>query len=351
MDHPGTALRKMLSDTGMSRKEFALRTGVTEKHICTVVNGQKGISPAFAQKLGYVFENTAFWLNLQSVYDSEQLRLEEEKAIGRVELALLEPLDEITAHFIERGYIPDDGSDTAKVIHLRELLRVSNLTSIRELLRNTFYLRSPFSNDRIDPYVFFAWQRLCEKEAENIPVSACLNTDILREKVPEMKTVMFEEPGCIVCRLQEMLAECGIAFQIVKSFRGMPVHAYIKETALGNLVLCMTVRHQRADSFWYTFFHEIGHILNRDFTKLFLDFDDQNGLSETMAKRFANDTLVSPYIYYPFLNSVRKITWPDIERLATDAGVQSFVVLGQLQRDGVLDWSDFADKVVKYPWA
>lgn len=350
MDHPGTALRKMLSDAGMSRKQLALRTGVTEKHICTVVNGQKSISPAFAQKLGYVFENTAFWLNLQSVYDSEQLRLEEEKAIGRVELALLEPLDEITAHFIERGYIPDDGSDTAKVIHLRELLRVSNLTSIRELLRNTFYLRSPFSNDRIDPYVFFAWQRLCEKEAENIPVADCLNTDILREKVPEMKAVMFEEPDRIVCMLQEMLAECGIAFQVVKSFRGMPVHAYIKETALGNLVLCMTIRHQRADSFWYTFFHEIGHILYRDFPKLFMDFDDQNGVSEIMANKFAYDTLISPYIYYPFLNSVRKITWRDIERLATDAGVQPFIALGRLQRDGTLDWSDFADKVVKYSW-
>ena len=29
-----------------------------------------------------------------------------------------------------------------------------------------------------------------------------------------------------------------------------------------------------------------------------------------------------------------------------EVGVQPFIVLGQLQRDSTLDWTDFADKVV-----
>ena len=43
----------------MSRSELAARTGVTEKHISTVINGNKGISPAFAKKLAYAFDEQA----------------------------------------------------------------------------------------------------------------------------------------------------------------------------------------------------------------------------------------------------------------------------------------------------
>jgi HTH-type transcriptional regulator/antitoxin HigA len=52
MRHPGEVLNEKMKNYGMSRKELALRTNVTEKHICTIVNGDKGISTAYARKLG-----------------------------------------------------------------------------------------------------------------------------------------------------------------------------------------------------------------------------------------------------------------------------------------------------------
>ena len=55
MEHPGLELEKRINECGMSRKELALRTGVTEKHISTVINGERGISTGFARKLGYVW--------------------------------------------------------------------------------------------------------------------------------------------------------------------------------------------------------------------------------------------------------------------------------------------------------
>ena len=69
MTHPGTILDQKMKEARMHRSEAARRTGVTEKHICTVVNGQRNITPAFAQKLGYVFESPSFWLELQAEYD------------------------------------------------------------------------------------------------------------------------------------------------------------------------------------------------------------------------------------------------------------------------------------------
>ena len=39
--HPGELLLSELSKLGMKQKELALRTGLSEKHISTVINGNK----------------------------------------------------------------------------------------------------------------------------------------------------------------------------------------------------------------------------------------------------------------------------------------------------------------------
>ena len=46
--HPGESLAEAIIDRGMSQHDLAVRTGMTEKHISTVIAGQKNISPAFA---------------------------------------------------------------------------------------------------------------------------------------------------------------------------------------------------------------------------------------------------------------------------------------------------------------
>ena len=53
--HPGETLAEILEDRDMSQKELAVRTGMTEKHISTVVKGQKRISVAFAKKTRICF--------------------------------------------------------------------------------------------------------------------------------------------------------------------------------------------------------------------------------------------------------------------------------------------------------
>ena len=64
MNHPGKILQNMLIDNGMNQKELALRTGVSEKHISTVISGNKNISLDFSKKLEYVFNDVDFKFKL-----------------------------------------------------------------------------------------------------------------------------------------------------------------------------------------------------------------------------------------------------------------------------------------------
>ncbi len=351
MTNPGTVLEKMLIESGMSRKELAQRIAVSEKHICTVINGDKDISAAFARKLGYVFKDTAYWLNLQAEYDEEQLRIKEENSISAEEIAILKPLHDIMTYFVQQHYMHNDCGDASKVMQLRELLNVSDLSLIPNITYNAAYRAQLSSNVKIDPYVLFAWQRLCEKETEKIEVKNSLNIDLLRNKLQEIKAMMFDEINQVINKLQQIFSECGIAFKVVKNFRGAPVQGFIKETVSHRLILCLTIRRQRADTFWFTLFHEIAHILNRDFSARFVDFDSIQSEQEGKADTFASNYLIDPEIYREFLRSVTTITWPDIQELAEKAQVTPYIVLGRLQNDGYLDWSDYTDKIPRYSWA
>lgn len=39
--HPGETLAEVIEDREMTQRELAVRTGMTEKHISTVIHGQK----------------------------------------------------------------------------------------------------------------------------------------------------------------------------------------------------------------------------------------------------------------------------------------------------------------------
>ena len=191
-NNPGYYLEQALKETGMSRKELAQRIDVSEKHISTVISGGKGISSAFARKLGYVFKDTAYWLTIQAKYDEEQSRIKEQNSISVNEAEILKPLHDIIAYFIEKGYMHNDCGDASKVMQLRELLNVSDLLLIPNVTYNAAYRAQLSSNVKVDPYVLFAWQRLCEKETESISISSVLNKSMLENSLDDIKQMMFD---------------------------------------------------------------------------------------------------------------------------------------------------------------
>jgi HTH-type transcriptional regulator/antitoxin HigA len=206
------------------------------------------------------------------------------------------------------------------------------------------------TNVKIDKYVLFAWQALCELTTNTEYVNSELNLEMLKSKMNDMKDLMFDKLGEGCRKLQELLALCGIAFNVVKHFRGAPVQGFIKQAENGKLILCLTIRGGRADTFWFTLFHEIAHILNKDYEAKFVDFDSSDNEKELKADKWARDFLLPPEIYREIISLHRKPTWMEITTLADKAGVQPYIVLGRLQKDGVLEWSDYANQVQRYKW-
>ena len=75
----------------------------------------------------------------------------------------------------------------------------------------------------------------------------------------------------------------------MKNFAGAPVQGFIRKND-NKIILSMTIRRAFADEFWFTLFHEIGHLLNGDIAgNQFIDYADSKSNMEEKADEFASN--------------------------------------------------------------
>lgn len=338
--HPGETLAEAIEVRAMSQKELAIRTGVSEKHVSTVINGQKNITPTFAKKLEYALGVSAeFWTNLQANYDRLLLEYKTIKGVTEEELTVVKKLKELFSYWLAQGWIEpsENPNPITDVIECRKLLGVSCLENIPKLTYNAAYRKHAKAN--VDAYILYAWQRTCELLAKNSARANTLDLDRLRASVPKIKQVMSLSQDQIQSQLQQIFADCGVAFCVVPHFKGAPVQGFIKKTVEGALILCVTLRQKFADVFWFTLFHEVAHILNGDAKREFVDFDSVSEDSERKADDQAEAFLIDAQAYAAFTRDKRYCEASRISAFAKSQGVPEYIVQGRLMKDKLLPWA------------
>lgn len=83
--HPSAILRDSLDYMGWGTYEFALKLGVSQEEVSSLMRGQCGISPVVALALERIgWSDAEFWMRLQAKYDLAQARrqLEAEAIAG-----------------------------------------------------------------------------------------------------------------------------------------------------------------------------------------------------------------------------------------------------------------------------
>jgi len=344
--HPGETLKELLEDREMSQRELAMRTDVTEKHISGVVNGKKSISTNFAKKLEYALGiDSSFWINLQANYDKELADFEELNNISSDELEILKKLKSIVEYFKELKLIDKGLNDSMLVLELRTILKLSSLKRIPDVSQTGAYKISLATN--VDPYILFTWLRICDLISSNETLNSVLDIEKLKKKTPYIKQLMFEDISNVQTKLKSYFAECGIKFSIVKYFRGAPIQGVIKKDSDGTLSLIMTTRQKFADIFWFTLFHEIGHIINGDIEDRLIDYDFTKNEVEEKADGFARDILIKQKEYETFV-AKEDFSLTAIEEFCSEKLIPNYILIGRLQRDGYLKYHEYASEKVKY---
>ena len=170
----------------------------------------------------------------------------------------------------------------------------------------------------------------------------------LKTKYEDIKRTMFLPANDMVVELKNIFAECGIAFEVVQHFTGAPVQGFIQKRN-GKVVLCMTIRQSFSDIFWFTLFHEIGHLTNDDFDNQYIDYQFIESEEEKAADKFARNMLINQNDYEDFIKN-SNISLSEIKRFADSQNVKPGIVIGRIQND-INDYSFMAKYRERYKWS
>lgn len=267
--HPGVTLAEKLEELNMGRNEFAIRTDKPEKTILAVIKGDSSITPDMAIRFEHVLKIPAyFWLKRQADYDEyiirERRRAELENTI---DWAMRFPLSAM----IRNQWIPECVNKVEKTGALLDFFGLSNHVAWEKY----YLLQASASNFRIslasakDPYAISAWLRRGEIQSLDITVKP-FSAETFKSILPAIRKLMYEEPPHYFERMQELCTSAGVRLVYTPCLPKVPDSGSTRWYK-GNPLIQMTGRYSRNDSFWFSFFHEAGHILLHNKYDIFLE--------------------------------------------------------------------------------
>ena len=110
----------------------------------------------------------------------------------------------------------------------------------------------------------------------------------------------------------------------------------------------MTIRQSYSDIFWFTLFHEIGHLVNEDFKDKYIDYHFIESEEERKADEFARDMLIDKKDYEVF-KANKDYSYESIKEFAISQNVLPSIVIGRIQKD-INDYSFMSKYKTQYKW-
>lgn len=348
--HPGETIADVLENRGITQAELASRAGVSPAYVSNVIAGKKGISANFAMGLEYALGvPKSFWLNLQANYEAELLEVNEEQTITDEERKVREDLKDIVKYLRKQGKMLIGENKDESILSLRKVLQISDITNLKEMIPTGAFRMA--GNAAVNPNVLGAWIRLCQLAGNDKTISAKFEKKYTNDLIHEIKSIMCCKNAELQRDLKNVMERYGIDFSVAKNFRGAPVQGYISKKNDGIYQMVLTIRGAFADIFWFSLFHEIGHIVNGDIGKnlKFLDYGNDYD-KELAADLFASNMLLSPESYKAFIQR-NDFSIEAICRYAESQHVMPYIVIGRLQKEKYLAYTMYSKYKLRYKWS
>ncbi len=343
---PGEYLAEVLTEYGMSQTVLAQRMDRPTQAINEIIQGRKAITHETALQLAQVLEVPAeIWLGLEMEYQLARARRAEEASLDN-EADLLTELP--YAAMAKLGWVPKVRQAREKVRCLRRFFGVSTLAAVSGVRAYECAFRR--ADAPASQYALAAWLRQGEIEARTLD-TAPFDKAKLRAALPALRPLTREHPERFVPELTALLAACGVAFVTVPHLP--KTYAQGAVFWLGDrAVLQLSIRGSYADIFWFSLFHELGHLLRHGKRTILEgqgEDDDEYRRMEGEADEFARNALLPGDDYAQF---VQRGTFDKDSLLAfaERQGIAVGIVVGRLQREKYLTYQQHHSLRERYTW-
>lgn len=330
--HPGYYIKEIIDESGLSQKDFASRLDTTAKNLSVLVRGEQSLSIDIAVKLSRMLGTSVeYWLNLQKSYDTLVAEFESAKEFEQ-EKRIFKYFQ--YSYFRDHFGLPDlPRKIDEQIKYTREFLNVSSLSVFKK------------------PNMAVSFRSVSEnmKEANTARANAMVQIAIneaLQVEAPKYNKKKFEDAIEYALTLttehkdfypliKNSFAEAGVIFVILPNLPGSGINGATKKLGQ-NVMLMVNDRRLYSDTFWFTLFHEIGHIINGDYG---ITFESEHDSQEDAADKYAEDKLIPPDKYEDFLKE-EQFGEASIKGFAQSIQRDPGIVLGRLQNDKKVSFAD-----------
>jgi HTH-type transcriptional regulator / antitoxin HigA len=331
---PGETISEILRRRRIDVESFAADLGETEDYAQCLLDGTCAIDRPVAEQLHNVIGGSVtFWLNREAQYRDDVARLQGTKEQNDAVTWLKElPLRDMRSF----GWVTrfDD-----KIKQAHECLRFFGSSSIAEWRAGAGAVRSVVAfrtseTFKGSPSAVAAWLRQGELIASDMPCGKW-DRESFHSALKEIRRKSrTKDPAVFVPALQQLCAERGVAVVILRAPQGCRASGATKFLSKDKAMLLLSFRYRSDDHFWFTFFHEAGHLVLHDRSALFIEGDHFLSTDEEAeADQFSEQLLVPPEVRQEMHEL--PTSYRTIMRFARKIGISPGIVVGQLQHAGV----------------
>ena len=338
----------LLQERRVPIKEFAHHARRDVESVSRLIHGIEPLTTDWAECLaGMLGASPGFWLRREETYRADMRRLCKSTDDDACKWLSALPIKDL----VRFGWIKQGSSTSETALNACAFFGVTSSSTFERKYKKLFEA-SAYRTSRAyatRPTAVAAWLRQGEIEAS---VVDCEKWDQhrLANSLDSIRELTLEaDPSKFLPDLRRILASCGVAMVVARTPEGCRASGATRFLKADQALMQLSFRYLADDQFWFTVFHEIGHLLMHAHDQLFLEgLEERNNMAEQEADDFAVATLFAK-VGRDALDNV-KPSLLAIKRLARRAGLADGIVVGQLQRRNQVPYRHFNTLKVRYTW-
>ena len=285
-----------------------------------------------------------FWLKAQQDYGEYLARQRQAEAVKNdVEWMKEFPIDDM----IQKGFLPFVKSEIEKTQALLKYFGIAGSGAWedyyqKQTLCTAFRLSLAGMKNQ---YSLSAWLRHGEIQVVRNKVKTSYSQEKLKNCISKMITLANSESSNFKEKLVDLCAEAGIVLVYTPHIRNSRAQGATRWVN-GHPLVQISDFYKHYDIFWFSFFHEIGHILLHNKKDIFLEgieYSEKSKKKEDEANDFSKDLLVSPQIEA----CLQKLDYSEygIRILSKETGIHVAFLVGRMHYLNILPY-DHGNKLI-----
>lgn len=335
---PGETLLEVLESLNMTQKELAERIGMAVKTVNEIIKGKAPITAETALKLEIVLDTPAsFWINLESNYREALARIKASVEIQN-DFQILYTIPYVD--MARNNWVPKTSKKDEKVTNMRKFFNVAVLSSIPTTMTGAF---KKSEGKTVSAYAVAAWLRKGQIDSDKIECNK-FNKTQLKSLIPFFRTLTLRNHEEAFNILVDKCKECGVAVVLTPLIPKTSVDGATQWLSSEKALIQLSVRGKRLDRFWFTFFHEVAHILQHGKKEVHITFYTKDDHIEDEADSLASEWIIPEKQYKKFIseNTLSKLS---IVNFAHSIGIHPSMIVGRLQHDGFLGFNQYTELI------